>query len=207
MTLLRTILLFLVACLAGPVSAQYHIRAGDSLRVEVLEDESLNRTLLVTPDGNITFPYAGTLKAAGLSAEQLAEILTGAIEPAFALRPTVFVAVTEVARDQTAGAGAAPGGAGKSASGMTIFFVGEFEDSGAKSLPKGTSFLQALAESGGFTKFAATKRLQLRRKLADGQEQVIEVNFAAVMRGKGAFSDFELREGDVILAPERRLFE
>ena len=38
----------------------YQIRAGDTLRIEVLEDSSLNRTVLVAPDGRISMPQAGT---------------------------------------------------------------------------------------------------------------------------------------------------
>ncbi len=55
--------------LAGAALAQgsdYKIRSGDSLSIEVLEDASLNRVLLVLPDGNVSFPLAGNVKAAGL---------------------------------------------------------------------------------------------------------------------------------------------
>ena len=64
---------FFVALLAGllvmpllsanPGHAQdgYRIRPGDTLRIEVLEDESLNRAALVAPDGRITLPLAGSV--------------------------------------------------------------------------------------------------------------------------------------------------
>ena len=47
----------------------YQIRAGDTLRIEVLEDSSLNRTVLVAPDGRISMPQAGTLSVRGQSVE------------------------------------------------------------------------------------------------------------------------------------------
>ena len=44
--------------LASAVAAQqsYRIRAGDTLRIEVIEDSTLNRSALVSPDGRISIP-------------------------------------------------------------------------------------------------------------------------------------------------------
>ncbi|PJN94182.1 sugar transporter, partial [Amaricoccus sp. HAR-UPW-R2A-40] len=56
-------------------------------------------------------------------------------------------------------------------------------------------------------RFAATKRIQLRRRGADGQEQIFVFNYKAVERGAAIESMITMREGDVILVPERRLFE
>ena len=43
----------------------YLIRPGDVLQVEVLEDPGLNRSVLVSPDGRITMPLAGAIRASG----------------------------------------------------------------------------------------------------------------------------------------------
>ena len=78
--------------LAGAALAQgsdYKIRSGDSLSIEVLEDASLNRVLLVLPDGNVSFPLAGNVKAAGLTVAGLKSALTTALAPNFAAKPTV----------------------------------------------------------------------------------------------------------------------
>ena len=69
LTYIRQILVGL-ACLVGATTASaqgYQIQPGDVLRVEVLQDDSLNRNVLVAPDGRITVPLAGTLSAAGRS--------------------------------------------------------------------------------------------------------------------------------------------
>ena len=52
---------------------------------------------------------------------------------------------------------------------------------------------------------AATKRIQLRRARTPGQ--VIVVDYDAIMRGAVMNYDPVLSEGDVIVVPERRLFE
>ena len=71
----------------------------------------------------------------------------------------------------------------------------------------GTTLLQAIALSGGLDRFAATKRIQLRRTDSTGQERLYLFNFNAVERGAAIQSMITMREGDVIVVPERRLFE
>ena len=63
--------LLLMVGLAGVATAQsnYRIQPGDTLQIEVLEDANLNRSVLVLPDGSISFPLAGTVKAGGRSVE------------------------------------------------------------------------------------------------------------------------------------------
>ena len=76
---------------------------------------------------------------------------------------------------------------------------------GIREVEVGTNLLQAIAVAGGLDRFAATKRIQLRRASMPGQ--VITVNYAAIMRGAGMNLDPVLSEGDVIVIPERGLFE
>ena len=72
----------------------------------------------------------------------------------------------------------------------------------------GTTLLQAIALAGGLDRFAATKRIQLRRTdPSTGQERLYLFNYNAVERGGAIQSMITLREGDVIIVPERRLFE
>ncbi len=73
---MRKLLFLMIGLLAaGAVQAQtddyYKIQAGDQITVSVLEDPNLNQTVLVRPDGRITLPIAGSVKAEGLSPERL----------------------------------------------------------------------------------------------------------------------------------------
>ncbi|MFT4782287.1 MAG: polysaccharide export outer membrane protein [Paracoccaceae bacterium] len=187
--------------LGASVHAQgnYEVSVGDTLRVEVLEDSSLNRTLLVTPDGRISFPLAGTLTASGQTIEQIEQALIAKLSPNFASPPTVYVAVgtipQEVADDPL------------NEENPTVYLLGEVNTPGPKSIIPGTTILQLLSQSGGFTDFAATKRIQIRKRTSSGSEVLITLNFRAISRGVGLDRDVVLQEGDVILVPERRLFE
>lgn len=194
--IIGALLALFVAATGASAQGNYQIQPGDSLRVEVIEDASLNRDVLVTPDGRISFPFAGSVPAAGRTTEQLARSLTSQLEPNFANTPNVYVAVR----------GLAPRSEAVATNTMSIFLLGEVNSPGTKEVEHGTRILQFLAETGGFTKFAATKRVQIRRHTHAG-EQVITLNYHALSRGARMQNDIVLHDGDVVLVPERRLFE
>jgi polysaccharide export outer membrane protein len=61
---------------------------------------------------------------------------------------------------------------------------------------------------GGFSAFAATKRVQLRRTdPKTRREKVHTINYDAILAGQVQDATIRLRDGDVIVVPTRRLFE
>jgi polysaccharide biosynthesis/export protein len=91
---------------------------------------------------------------------------------------------------------------------IAVYALGALNNPGKAEISAGTTLLQFLAQAGGFTKFAATKRIQLRRTdSATGQAEMFTFNFFALERGGRISGMIQLREGDVIVVPERRLFE
>lgn len=198
--LLRTLMgLALMPLLALAATAQtgtgYQLRAGDVLRVEVVEDAGLNRAALIAPDGRITLPLAGSVQASGRTVEAVQADLVQRLTGSFAAPPTVFVSIERLAERQ------APTGGGAAAT-IDIFVVGEAGKPGLLAVKPGTTVLQAFAMMGGFTKFAATKRVQLRR----GAE-TFALDYKAIEAGTSAAGSTVLVTGDVIVVPERRLFE
>jgi polysaccharide export outer membrane protein len=198
--MIRTLLGALIALvLASTAHAQtsYRIAPGDMLQVEVLEDPSLNRQTLVLPDGSVSFPLAGTLRASGRSIADFQAELTQALAPNFAAEPTVFVTIAQLAP---------PRDTATAARTIDVYALGEFNAPGRYEIEPGTSLLQFLAASGGVTRFAAIKRIQLRRRDAAGTERVYRFNYRAVEQGV-ATGPMILQSGDVVVIPERRLFE
>jgi polysaccharide export outer membrane protein len=111
----------------------------------------------------------------------------------FAVRPSVFVSVTGVIEDVET---------------FPIYGLGQVGNPGRVGVEVGRTLLQAIALSGGLDRFAATKRIQLRRTdSSTGQERLYLFNFKAVERGAAIQSMITLREGDVLIVPERNLFE
>ena len=182
----------------GAAEAQdYRIRSGDVLRIEVLEDTDLNRDTLVLPDGRISFPLVGTLQVGGRTLNQVRDALSSALEPNFAATPSVFVTVASL---REPGVPADPPT-------IRVYALGEIANPGLREVVPGTTLLQFLSQSGGISRFAATRRIQLRRVDANGQERVYAIDYRAIERGQALPNPIVLQEGDVILVPERRLFE
>lgn len=179
--------------------SEYRVQSGDTLLIEVLEDPSLNRSVVVLPDGRFSFPFSNGLKARGLTVRQIQASVTASVAPNFAATPTVFVAVNPKEPEPTTPAEPIT---------IDVYFLGEVNTPGLREVAPETTFLQALSQSGGLTRFAATKRIQLRRKSQHtGQPTVFTYNYKALTRGASLQSDITLKDGDVILVPERRLFE
>lgn len=193
------VLIALVAASVASAQTDFRIGPGDTVRIEVLEDPSLNREVLVLPDGSLSFPLAGAVQAGGQTTTQLESAVASALAPNFATTPTVSVSV----------AGLAPRAATGSARTIDVFIMGQVANGGGLvQVERGTTVLQALALSGGFTRFAATKRIQLRRTDPQtGAQSVYNIDYRAIEQGASSIGGTVLADGDVIIVPERRLFE
>src|SRR5581483_9830257 len=74
--------------------APYKIRIGDELDIKVIGELQLSHAYPVGPDGRITFDYIGSVEAAGLTREQLAERVKGKLSEIYQ-NPLVSVAITK----------------------------------------------------------------------------------------------------------------
>ena len=189
--------LALLTTLAGTAQAQqgYKLHIGDTVQMEVLEDPTLNRSLLVAPDGRVSAPQAGGIQASGRTLEAVQAEIAAKLAPNFAAKPTVYLALAgSPILSSLSNAPTTPPV-------IDIFVVGEANKPGKLQLTPGTTVLQAFAEMGGFSKFAATKRIQLRR----GAKSYL-FDYKAIEAGSNAGTT-RLQAGDVIVIPQRKLFE
>ena len=196
----RWIVAVISLLVVAAITAQgvYAIQPGDSMRAEVIENASLDGVVLVTPDGMSGFPFADSIAAAARTPEQITSAINTRLELNFSTAPDVDVAVRSIAvmaSDQA------------QSETIDVFLLGEVNSPGQRSVDRGISILQFLSTSGGFTKFAATKRIQIRRRGSDGRELLIMLNYHALSRGARLDTSILLHDGDVVLVPERRLFE
>jgi polysaccharide biosynthesis/export protein len=195
--LLSAILMSVLSITAASAQDVYKVRPGDTLRVEVLEDANLNRDTLVRPDGQISVPLAGSIAAGGRTLSEIQADLTAKLAGSFATPPNVFVTIGTLA-DRVVGSGVART--------VSVYVIGESGTQGKVDIKPRTTLLQLFAQMGGFGPFAATKRIQLRRTAKDGSEQVYNYNYDSILAG-GTGGTTRLQDGDVIIIPQRRLFE
>ncbi|WP_170336028.1 polysaccharide biosynthesis/export family protein [Ruegeria arenilitoris] len=182
----------MLIAVAAQAQSNYRIKSGDRLNIEVLEDETLNRSTLVLPDGSISVPLAGSVRASGRTTDQLQSALTNALASNFAAPPTVFVSVATLAE--------AAAIAAELPNTQEVYITGEIASPGKLAATPGTTILHAIAQAGGLTRFAADKRIQLRRG-----DQVFLYNYRT--NGGGIPGSTVLIPGDVIVVPQRKLFE
>jgi len=190
--------LFALPFLVAMANAQeYRLRAGDVLQIEVLEDNTLNRTAIVLPDGRISMPLAGSVRVSGRTIGEVQSDLSSRLASGFATPPTVFVSVNALAERQPA----------TEPRKIEVFVMGAANAPGRLEVSPGTTLLQAIAQAGGLSPFAAKKRIQLRRIDKSGAEKVYRLNFDAIENGESAGGTTRLVKGDVIVIPQRKLFE
>ena len=185
--------IFLVLICIGFASAQgsYRLQPGDSVEIWVGQDASLNRTLIVGPDGRISMPLAGHLQASGMTLQQLERSLKSRLQKNFTadLDLTIMI-VTAVDEDAE----------------RIVYLTGEISRPGPIVLNRPTTVLQAIAMAGGVGQFAAKKRIQIRRTI-NGEQVLLPFNYRDVEKGRVLQGDIFLHDGDVIVVPERGLFE
>jgi polysaccharide export outer membrane protein len=168
----------------------YALQPGDKISVSVYQDPSLNRDLVVAPDGTISFPLAGHIRAAGLTLPALEKELAKRLRKNYQTTPQVTVSLSEVG----------------TSTGSQVFITGEVNRPGPYSIQPGTSVMQAIVLAGGLGRFAAKTRIQIHRKVAGGEEQVLLFNYRDFESGTNPNADIPLQAGDVIVVPERGLF-
>ncbi len=157
-------------------STHYKIRQGDVLDVSVWGDETLTKEIRVLPDGNISFPLAGSVIVAGYSSSEIAERITKKLK-AYLPDPEVTVIV-------------------QSTEGNRVYILGKVNTPGAISLQGPMTILQALSISGGFDRFADLTEIKILRG-----RKVLEVHYDDLIRGKNLKSNYTLQADDTILVP------
>ena len=157
----------------------YVIGAEDTLQITVWREPSLTGAVPVRPDGMISMPLVGDLKAAGVSPMQLSSDIAARLRK-FIQEPTVSVTVTGV-------------------NSQRVYMIGEVGKVGALPLTAGMTPLQAIAAAGGLNNFANSKRIYILRGVP-GKQQKIPFNYKQALRGDNK-QDISLQPGDTIVVP------
>ena len=111
-------------------SGPYFINPGDLLRVDVWNEESLSREVLVRPDGMISLPMAGDIDTSGTTSSQVADKIAKALGKYMKDAPRVVVSLITV-------------------NGNKIYVIGKVAGPGEYIITSRTDVMQALALAGG----------------------------------------------------------
>lgn len=157
----------------------------DVLVVTVWKNQDLSREVVIRPDGMISMPLIGDIKAAGLSSDVLAKRITERLTE-FMSSPTVSVQVKEV-------------------NSYFIYVMGEVSKPGKYQLKSYATVLQGVSLAGGFTPFASRNKMVVVRNIEDGgaekRELRIPAGYSDLTNGTGPVGNFVLKSGDIIVVP------
>lgn len=158
-------------------SEGYVIGQEDMLQISVWGSPELSSMIPVTPDGMITVPLVGDIKAAGLSPQDLKGVLEKQLSQ-YIKSPTVSVIVTAV-------------------NSFKIYVLGDgITASGAITLRRETTLVQLLAQLGSF-KYANLHDAYILR---DGKR--LNVDFFKLLVKGNTSLDIPLQPNDVIFIPD-----
>jgi polysaccharide biosynthesis/export protein len=163
---------------AATADASYRIGPQDVLRIDVWKETEISRAVPVRPDGKISLPLLNDVQAAGLTAMELANVISEGLKK-FITSPQVTVTVTEI-------------------NSRRVYVTGEVTRPGAFPLLPNMTALQALTSAGGFTQFANPKKIYVLRT-ENGKQVKHPFNYKDVLNGKA--EDIPLVPGDTLVVP------
>lgn len=159
---------------------RYLVNAGDILDISVWNEESLQKTVVVLPDGMISFPLAGELAAEGKSVTELQNALKKTLAE-FLADPLVTVLVANV-------------------SGNTVHIMGKVSNPGSFIMSQPLNVMQALSLAGGLSPYAKENNIIVLRAHGDKQK-VMPVRYTDIKDGDDLSTNIKLESGDVIVIP------
>lgn len=180
MRVLFVILSLFIGQVFADVASDYQIGPEDVLEISVWKEPDLQREVLVRPDGHISFPLAGDLKAEGLTTLQVQDAITTKIKR-YIPNPVVTVTVTTIG-------------------GNKIYIVGQVRNPGAYVIGRYVDVLQALTLAGGFTEFADVDDIRVLRRTSN-KESVFDFNYDRVRKGRSLEQNIILKGGDTVIVP------
>jgi polysaccharide biosynthesis/export protein len=166
-----------------PRRAEFVIGVADRLAIKVWKNGDLSTEVIVRPDGTITMPLIGDLRAAGRTPTQLRDEVTQAL--AKYVRDegaTVTVAVTAV-------------------NSYSFTVSGNVEKPGVFKSEKYVTVLEAVQLAGGPNRYASPERTKLFRTGKEGTQRTIPINVDALQKGKSMEGNLALFPGDQIYVP------
>jgi polysaccharide export outer membrane protein len=187
-------LLFFCGFLTSALAQNEPLRAGDTLQISVWQDPKLDRKIVVGPDGMISFPLAGHLKAGGMTPQELEAQLKARLQKNYSGPLDVTVALGDVNKDEEAD------------SKPRVYVTGEVLKPGPYILRPGSNVMQAIAQAGGFGLYAAKRRVQVRRHF-QGADTIFVFDYNAYESGVVLTDNIRLQRGDIVIVPERGLLE
>jgi len=163
-----------------PAPASYLIGPGDVLSISVWKEEGMQLEVLVRPDGEITFPLAGEIRAGGLTTKALSDALVEKLKR-YIPNPSVTVSVLKSVSNK-------------------IYVIGKVNRPGEFIATGYMDVLQALTMAGGLTPYADSDEIKIIRRTKTGTKIKL-FDYDEVVSGERLDMNIILNAGDTVVVP------
>lgn len=171
----------------NPADQTYLIEPGDELDIRFFYNPELNEEVTVRPDGSISLPLVGEVRAAGRSPRQVEQTLRD--QYSRELRQTAITVIV------------------KGFAGQRVYVDGEVGTPQMVNIMGNLTAMQAIASAGGFKPSARKSEVLVIRRSGGPQPMVIPVDLDKVIAGTDTSQDITLSPYDIVYVPKRAIAE
>ena len=164
-------------------STEYLLRQGDVISIKVFGQPDLSFPapgnpdfLTIRPDGCFAYPFAGEVKAEGLSPSGLAQLIYSLLSKYY-VDPSVTVNVVKFSTER-------------------VYVMGEVNAPGLYELDKSRNLMDAIGVAKGWTKDAAKTKVFIIHKDKNGEPQ--RINLMDLLKKGDIAMNIRLQEGDIV---------
>lgn len=164
---------------------EYYIDVGDVLDISVWQIPDLSKSeVIVRPDGKISFPLIGDIKAEGLSLTQLDNIITEKLKT-YVKVPEVSIMIRRF---------------GEQANKVVI--LGEIFGPGVYKFSGPPTITEVVASAGGYTKYAVLNSIMVINGDVRAKPKITKVNLVKIIKGGKISENIFLRPNDIVYVPK-----
>jgi len=160
--------------------ANYTVKPGDLLSINVWKEPDLQKETLVRPDGSFSFPLVGEVDAKGKTVAELNKTVAQKLTR-FISDPVVTVSIQEI-------------------KGNKVYVLGQVNKPGEFIMNPSVDVMQVLSMAGGTTPFASLGDIVILRRTPSGK-QSLPFRYNDVVKGRKMDQNIDLQAGDVVVVP------
>lgn len=161
---------------------EYRIGPSDVLTIGVRGHEDLLQSVTVRPDGMLSFPLVGDVAAAGKTPAELQVEMQKKLAQFINIYAGEVTVIVDAVHS------------------FKVSVLGEVRQPGRFEFQNRVSVLDALAQAGGLTEFAASSKIVIFRTY-QGKDQKLDFDFDRLVKADDTSAWVPVYPGDVILVP------
>jgi protein involved in polysaccharide export with SLBB domain len=164
------------------ITAHYYLQPGDVISITFFQNQELDETVPVRPDGRISLQLIDEVEVAGLTPPQVQELLNKKYTP-YLKKPMATVTI-------------------KSFGGQKVYVGGQVNTPGVITIGGRTTVAQAIFDAGGVRSDANISDVLIISRGTDSRAFPREVNLKKALKGKLPEEEILIRPYDIIYVPK-----